>query len=305
MADPLLTPRRPAAAGVRRRRRRARRRSRSCARPTAPTPRRTGRCRWPRRSAATRARSPRRSLAAADLDRRGDGRDRRAGLPQPDARPAFIAGARRRRRRRRAPRHRARSTAPERVVVDYSAPNVAKEMHIGHLRTTAIGDALVRMLDAVGHDVVRENHIGDWGRPVRHAHRAPRRRRRRERAEHARASATSTRSTRRPTPSSTPAATSRTGPAGASCCCSSGDAGDDRAVAGARRPERARTGTRSTRKLGVLLTDDDIAGESRYEALMPEVIERLRGGRPARRSPTAPRSCSRPASPTARASRCR
>ena len=38
-------------------------------------------------------------------------------------------------------------------------------MHIGHLRTTAIGDALVRLLDAVGHDVVRENHIGDWGRP--------------------------------------------------------------------------------------------------------------------------------------------
>ncbi len=55
--------------------------------------------------------------------------------------------------------------APERVVVDYSAPNVAKEMHIGHLRTTAIGDAMVRMLGAVGHDVVRENHIGDWGRP--------------------------------------------------------------------------------------------------------------------------------------------
>ncbi len=54
---------------------------------------------------------------------------------------------------------------PERVVVDYSAPNVAKEMHIGHLRTTAIGDALVRLLGAVGHDVVRENHIGDWGRP--------------------------------------------------------------------------------------------------------------------------------------------
>ena len=59
----------------------------------------------------------------------------------------------------------ARATHPERVVVDYSAPNVAKEMHIGHLRTTAIGDALTRMLGAVGHDVVRENHIGDWGRP--------------------------------------------------------------------------------------------------------------------------------------------
>ncbi len=51
------------------------------------------------------------------------------------------------------------------VVVDYSAPNVAKEMHAGHLRTTVIGDALVRMLEFLGHNVIRENHIGDWGRP--------------------------------------------------------------------------------------------------------------------------------------------
>jgi arginyl-tRNA synthetase len=50
-------------------------------------------------------------------------------------------------------------------VVDYSAPNVAKEMHVGHLRTTVIGDALVRMLEFVGHTVIRENHIGDWGTP--------------------------------------------------------------------------------------------------------------------------------------------
>ncbi len=53
----------------------------------------------------------------------------------------------------------------ETVVVDYSAPNVAKEMHVGHLRTTVIGDALVRMLEMQGHTVIRENHIGDWGRP--------------------------------------------------------------------------------------------------------------------------------------------
>ena len=51
------------------------------------------------------------------------------------------------------------------VVVDYSAPNVAKEMHVGHLRSTVIGDALVRMYTAAGHRVIRENHIGDWGRP--------------------------------------------------------------------------------------------------------------------------------------------
>jgi arginyl-tRNA synthetase len=54
---------------------------------------------------------------------------------------------------------------PERVVVDYSAPNVAKEMHVGHLRTTIIGDALVRLLTFLGHDVLRENHVGDWGTP--------------------------------------------------------------------------------------------------------------------------------------------
>ena len=59
----------------------------------------------------------------------------------------------------------AATAEPERVVVDYSAPNVAKEMHIGHLRTTVIGDALARVLGFLGHDVVRENHIGDWGRP--------------------------------------------------------------------------------------------------------------------------------------------
>ncbi len=52
-----------------------------------------------------------------------------------------------------------------RYLVDYSAPNIAKELHIGHLRSTVIGDALVRMLMFLGHDVVRENHIGDWGRP--------------------------------------------------------------------------------------------------------------------------------------------
>lgn len=57
------------------------------------------------------------------------------------------------------------ATDPEVVVVDYSAPNVAKEMHVGHLRSTVIGDAMVRMLTFVGHRVIRENHIGDWGTP--------------------------------------------------------------------------------------------------------------------------------------------
>ena len=51
------------------------------------------------------------------------------------------------------------------VVVDYASPNAAKQMHVGHLRSTIIGDSLVRLLQFVGHTVVRENHIGDWGLP--------------------------------------------------------------------------------------------------------------------------------------------
>lgn len=54
---------------------------------------------------------------------------------------------------------------PRRVVLDYSAPNVAKEMHVGHLRSTVIGDALARLLGHLGHDIVRQNHLGDWGTP--------------------------------------------------------------------------------------------------------------------------------------------
>lgn len=53
--------------------------------------------------------------------------------------------------------------APKRVVVDYSSPNLAKEMHIGHLRSTVIGDTVIRVLEHVGHDAIRANHVGDWG----------------------------------------------------------------------------------------------------------------------------------------------
>lgn len=55
------------------------------------------------------------------------------------------------------------ATVSQKVVVDYSAPNLAKEMHVGHIRSTIIGDATVRMLEALGHTVVRQNHVGDWG----------------------------------------------------------------------------------------------------------------------------------------------
>ena len=53
--------------------------------------------------------------------------------------------------------------AKQTVVIDYSAPNVAKEMHVGHLRSTIIGDAAVRTLEFLGHHVIRANHVGDWG----------------------------------------------------------------------------------------------------------------------------------------------
>ncbi len=52
---------------------------------------------------------------------------------------------------------------PQNVVIDYSGPNLAKEMHVGHLRSTIIGDALARLLEFQGHHVIRQNHVGDWG----------------------------------------------------------------------------------------------------------------------------------------------
>jgi len=51
----------------------------------------------------------------------------------------------------------------DRIVIDFSSPNLAKEMHVGHIRSTIIGDAIARMLGFLGHDVVRQNHVGDWG----------------------------------------------------------------------------------------------------------------------------------------------
>ncbi len=55
------------------------------------------------------------------------------------------------------------AATPQRVVIDYSSPNVAKEMHVGHLRSTIIGDSLVRVLRSQGHDAIGQNHLGDWG----------------------------------------------------------------------------------------------------------------------------------------------
>lgn len=162
----------------------------------------------------------------------------------------------------------------KRVIIDYSAPNVAKEMHVGHLRTTVIGDALVRLMTFVGHTVIRENHIGDWGTPFGML------------IEHL----------------------VDLGETEAANELSLGDldafykqartkfdadpAMQDRArqrvvLLQGGDPETMRLWNLLVElsnkhfnavygKLGVLLTDDDIAGESKYNALLPEVIERLR-----------------------------
>ncbi len=57
----------------------------------------------------------------------------------------------------------ARSKSPRRLVIDFGSPNVAKPMHVGHIRSTVLGDALARIAQFLGHDTVRDNHIGDWG----------------------------------------------------------------------------------------------------------------------------------------------
>jgi arginyl-tRNA synthetase len=56
-----------------------------------------------------------------------------------------------------------KTATPRRVVIDFGSPNVAKPMHVGHIRSTVLGDALARIAAFLGHDVIRDNHIGDWG----------------------------------------------------------------------------------------------------------------------------------------------
>ena len=160
-----------------------------------------------------------------------------------------------------------------RVVVDYSAPNVAKEMHVGHLRTTVIGDALVRMLTFVGHTVIRENHIGDWGTPfgmlIEHII---------DLGEDQAAAGLSlgdldgfykqARAKFDADPVFQDRARARV------VMLQSGDAETLRLwkllVA-----QSTRHFNQVYRELGVLLTDDDLAGESIYNSLLPEVVRRL------------------------------
>ena len=57
----------------------------------------------------------------------------------------------------------AETDSPQRIVIDFGSPNVAKPMHVGHIRSTLLGDALARVAEFLGHEVIRDNHIGDWG----------------------------------------------------------------------------------------------------------------------------------------------
>src|SRR3954447_23260352 len=57
----------------------------------------------------------------------------------------------------------AETDSPQRIVIDLGSPNVAKPMHVGHIRSTVLGDALARVAEFLGHDIIRDNHIGDWG----------------------------------------------------------------------------------------------------------------------------------------------
>ncbi len=165
------------------------------------------------------------------------------------------------------------AATPKTVVVDYSAPNVAKEMHAGHLRTTVIGDALVRMHDFLGHRVIRENHIGDWGRPFGML------------IEHL-----------LDIGEDVAAAGLRQGDLDgfykeANAKFAGSEAFQERArervvLLQSRDPDTLAIWERLVsmsndyfnlvyRQLGVLLTDDDLAGESMYQSLMPEAYERL------------------------------
>jgi arginyl-tRNA synthetase len=164
------------------------------------------------------------------------------------------------------------ATAPERVVVDYSAPNAAKELHVGQIRTTIIGDALARVLDFLGHDVVRENHIGDWGRPfgmlIEHLVDIG--------AEHAdRLEIGDLDAFYKEATAKFAADDGFRERARNRVVLLQGRDTETIALWRALLAQSASHWNDVYGKLGVLLTDGDLAGESRYEPLMPEVVDRL------------------------------
>lgn len=175
-----------------------------------------------------------------------------------------------------------RTQASQTVVVDYSGPNVAKEMHVGHLRSTLIGDALVRVLGFLGADVVRQNHVGDWGtqfgmliqyileHPERHW-------RSKEVDETVTASAVSALDelyrTARAEFDADPDFKER-----AQRRVVSLQAGDEETVAAWREvvAESEQAFQQIYERLGVLLTLDDVKGESFYNPWLGDVVAELR-----------------------------
>ncbi|CAM3626424.1 arginine--tRNA ligase [Nocardiopsis rhodophaea] len=162
---------------------------------------------------------------------------------------------------------------PQIIPIDYSAPNVAKEMHVGHLRTTVVGDALARTLEFLGHNVIRQNHIGDWGTPfgmlIEHLLDA---------GEH-----------------SAEADLLKTDPnAFYQAAKAKFDASEEFATRARQRVVLLQGGDTETLRLwrelvdlskvyfnkvystlGVTLTDDDLAGESTYNDMLPEICDEL------------------------------
>ena len=159
-------------------------------------------------------------------------------------------------------------------AVDYSAPNVAKEMHVGHLRSTVIGDTIVRMLEFKGHTVIRENHVGDWGTPfgmlIEHLLDLGEDRAANELGvgdldsfyKQARSKFVSDEEFANRSRSRV-------------VLLQGGDAETLR-LWRILVDEAMRYFNEVYSMLGVMLTDDDIRGESSYQELLPEVVERLR-----------------------------
>ena len=184
---------------------------------------------------------------------------------------------------RPAARRGAGGPARDESCIDYSAPNVAKEMHVGHLRSTLIGDALARVLGFLGHDVrAGEPHRG-LGHAVRHADRAPDRRRRRR----------ARRVLQRPRPQRVlrpgRAGSSTRDPTFAERCrqrvvlLQSGDPETHAPLARSSSPRAMRHAHEVYDLLGVLLTDDDVVGESFYNPFLAGRGRRARRQGAARR----------------------
>lgn len=164
-----------------------------------------------------------------------------------------------------------RTDDPQRVVIDYSAPNVAKQMHVGHLRSTIIGDCFTRVLRAQGHTVIPQNHIGDWGTQFgmlveqilfENADVT--------RMSLADAAALYQRANAhfRGDQEFAEAARNRV------VALQSGDP-ETRAIWQALIDISKVAFNKNYRRLGVLLTDADLAGESMYNAMLPDVVASL------------------------------